>query len=137
MMWGVRQWMNDVAATHRWWGYKRAWACATGEGITLGAVRSGARTRTEGPARTSAQSPAPRRVPNPVVTASAPGQVWAIDVQFDSDRKGSVFKTCHAIDAFTRQHPPFRVKRPMGAADVIDMLGWLSWPMGTPGAARR
>ena len=86
---------------------------------------------------TSAQSPAPRRVPNPVVTASAPGQVWAIDVQFDSDRKGSVFKTCHAIDAFTRQHPPFRVKRPMGAADVIDMLGWLSLPMGTPGAARR
>lgn len=69
---------------------------------SLGAVRSGARTRTEGPARTSAQSPAPRRVPNAVVTASAPGQVWAIDVQFDSDRKGSVIKTCHAIDAFTR-----------------------------------
>ena len=24
----VRQWMNDFAATHRRWGYKRAWARA-------------------------------------------------------------------------------------------------------------
>jgi len=32
----VRQWMNDFAATHRRWGYKRAWARAKSEGIVVG-----------------------------------------------------------------------------------------------------
>ena len=32
----VRQWMNDFAATHRRWGYKRAWARAKSEGIVMG-----------------------------------------------------------------------------------------------------
>ena len=33
----VRQWMNDCAAAHRRWGYTRAWARATSEGIARGA----------------------------------------------------------------------------------------------------
>ena len=33
----VRQWMNDCAATHRRWGYTRAWARAMSEGIARGA----------------------------------------------------------------------------------------------------
>ena len=36
--------------------------------------------------------------------------------------KGRVFKVCHAIGEFTRQHLAFRVERRMGAADVIEML---------------
>ena len=33
----VRRWMNDCAAAHRRWGYTRAWARATSEGIARGA----------------------------------------------------------------------------------------------------
>lgn len=48
--------------------------------------------------------------------------MWAIDFQFDSDRKGRVFKVCNIIDEFTRQHLAFRVERRMGADNVIEML---------------
>ena len=33
-----------------------------------------------------------------LVEASAPGQVWTIDFQFDSDWKGHVFKVCNVIE---------------------------------------
>ena len=36
----VRQWMNDFAATHRRWGYKRAWARAKSEGVVVGRDRA-------------------------------------------------------------------------------------------------
>ena len=71
-------------------------------------------------ARTKPTSPAPHL--QHLVTARAPGQVWAIDFQFDSDRKGRVFKVCNIIDEFTRQHLAFRVERRMGADNVIEML---------------
>ena len=35
-----------------------------------------------------------------LVGASAPGQVWAIDCQFDSDWKGRVFEVCHGACQF-------------------------------------
>ena len=68
--------------------------------------------------------------------ASATGQVWAIDFQFDSDWKGRVFKVCHVIDEFTRQHLTFRVERRMGAADVIEMLDLAVLAHGAPQVIR-
>ena len=66
----VRQWMNDFAATHRRWGYKRAWARAKSEGIVVGRDTFGRLWRTEGAACASAQSlQAPRRA-----APIAPGQ---------------------------------------------------------------
>ena len=67
-----------------------------------------------------------------LVEASAPGHVWAIDFQFDSDWKGRVFKVCNVIDEFTRQHLAFRVERRMGAADVIEMLDLAVRAHGAP-----
>ena len=68
--------------------------------------------------------------------ASAPGQVWAIDFQFDSDWKGCVFKVCNVIDKFTRQHLAFRVERRMGADDVIEMLDPAVLAHGAPQVLR-
>ena len=68
--------------------------------------------------------------------ASTPGQVWAIDFQFDSDWKGHVLKVCHIIDKFTRQHLAFRVERRMGAIDVIDMLDLAVLTHGAPQVLR-
>ena len=86
----------------------------------------------------------PRKTPKPrtaprlqrLVEASAPGQVWAIDFQFDSDWKGCVFKVCNVIDEFTRQHLAFRVERRMGAADVIEMLDLAVLAHGAPQVLR-
>ncbi len=59
----------------------------------------------------------PRNAP-----ASAPGQVWAVDFQFDSDFNGRQFKVCNVIDEFTRQHIAFSVDRSIKAIDVIELL---------------
>ena len=75
--------------------------------------------------------------PQSLATASAHGQVWAIDVQVDSDWKGRVFSVCHVIDEFTRQHLAFRVERRMGAGDMIDMLDLTILSHGNPGNERR
>lgn len=71
-----------------------------------------------------------------LVRASAPGQVWAIDIQFDSDWKGRAFKVCNVIDEFTRQHLAFRVERRIGAIDVIDMRDLAAVAHGAPQVLR-
>ena len=130
--------MNDFAATHRRWGYKRAWARAKSEGIVIGRDTFRRLWRAEGLRVRPRKAPKPRTAPRlqPLVTANAPGQVWAIDFQFDSDWKGRVFKVCHVIDEFTRQHLAVRVERRMGAADVIDMHDLAVLTHGAPQVLR-
>ena len=130
--------MNDCATTHRRWGYKRAWARAKSEGIIVGRDTFRRLWRTEGLHVRARKTPKPRTAPRlqPLVTARAPGQVWAIDVQFDSDWKGRVLKVCHLIDEFTRQHLAVRVERRMGAADVIDTCDLAVLTHGAPQVLR-
>ncbi len=130
--------MNDCATTHRRWGYKRAWARAKSEGIVVGRDTFRRLWRTEGLRVRPRKAHKPRTAPRlqHLVRASAPGQVWAIDFQFDSDWKGRVFKVCHLIDEFTRQHLAFCVERRMGAADVIDMRDLAALTHGAPQVLR-
>ena len=83
--------MNDCAATHRRWGYTRAWARAMSEGSVVGRDTFGGLWRAEGLRVRARKAHKPRTAPHlqHLVTACAPGQVWAIDVQFDSDWKGA------------------------------------------------
>ena len=94
--------------------------------------------RTEGLRVRARKAHKPRTAPHlqHLVRASAPGQVWAIDFQFDSDWKGRVLKVCNVIDEFTRQHLAFRVERRMGAADVIDMRDLAVLTHGEPQVLR-
>ena len=94
--------------------------------------------RTEGLRVRARKAHKPRTAPylQRLVRASAPGQVWAIDFQFDSDWKGRVFRVCHVIDEFTRQHPAFRVEQRMGADDVIEMLDLAVLAHGAPQVLR-
>ena len=62
--------------------------------------------------------------------------MWVIDVQFDSDWKGRVFKACNLIDEFTRQHLAFRVERRIGVADVIEVLDLAAQAHGAPQVLR-
>lgn len=126
--------MNDFAATHRRWGYKRAWVRAKSEGIIVGRNTFRRLWCTEGLRVRPRKASKPRTAPRlqRLVTASAPGQVWTIYFQFDLDWKGRVFKVCNVIDEFTRQHLAFRVERHMGADDVIEMLDLAVLAHGAP-----
>ena len=134
----VRQWMNDFATTHRRRGYKRAWARAKSGGVVVGRDTFLRLWRAEGLRVRPRKAPKPRTAPRlqRLVKASAPGQVWAIDFQFDSDWKGRAFKVCNLIDEFTRQHLAFRIERRMGAADVIEMLDLAVLAHGAPQVLR-
>ena len=130
--------MNDFAATHRRWGYTRAWARAKSEGIVVGRDTFRRLWRTEGLRVRARKAHKPRTAPHlqRLVRASAPGQVWAIDFQFDSDWKGRVLKVCIVVDEFTRQHLALRVERRMGAVDVIEMLDLAVLTHGAPQVLR-
>ena len=104
--------------------------------LSWGVIRSGACGAARGCACARAKPPSPAPRLQHLVRASAPGQVWAIDFQFDSDWKGRVFKVCHVIDEFTRQHLAFRVERRMGAVDVIEMLDLAVLAHGAPQVLR-
>lgn len=135
----VREWMNAFANTHRRWGYKRAWRRAQAEGITIG--RDAFRTlwRQEN-LRVYPRKTRKPRLGCPQVArsnnATAPGQVWALDFQFDSDWAGKAFKVCNVIDEFTRQHLAFRLERSIKAGDVIEMLDELICQHGAPRVVR-
>ena len=134
----VRQWMNEGAGTHRRWGYKRAWARAESEGIVVGRDTFWHLWHIEGLRVRPRKAHKLRTAPclQCLVTARTPGQVSAIDFQFDSDRKGRVIQVCHVIDEFTRQHLAFRVERSMGADDVIEMLDLAVLAHGAPQVLR-
>ena len=104
--------------------------------LSWGVIRSGACGAPKDCAceRAKPTSPTPRL--QRLVKASAPGQVWAIDFQFDSDWKGRVSKVCNVIDEFTRQHLAFRIERRMGAVDVIEMLDLAVLAHGAPQVLR-
>ena len=59
----VRQWMNDFAATHRRWGYKRAWARAKSEAIVVGRDTFRCLWRAEGLRVRPRKAPKPRTAP--------------------------------------------------------------------------
>ena len=106
--------------------------------LSWGVIRSGACGAARGLRVRPRKAHKPRTAPRlqRLVRASAPGQVWAIDFQFDSDWKGRVFKVCNVIDEFTRQHLALRVERHMGAVDVIEMRDLAALACGAPQVLR-
>ena len=87
--------MNDFAATHRRWGYKRAWARAKSEGIVIGRDTFGRLWRTEGLRVRPRKAHKPRTAPR--LQRLVRAQVWAIDFQFDSDWKGMPLRSVTSL----------------------------------------
>ena len=89
-----RRWLVTFAGEHRRWGYRRAWVKARQAGFTCGRDVVYYLWRQEGLQvlprnafkRRCLPVPTPRTQP-----ATHPGQVWALDFQFDSDYQGEAF----------------------------------------------
>jgi len=65
-----------------------------------------------------------------IAPASTPGEVWALDFQFDNDYQGKAFKICNMIDEFTREHIGFELARSITAVDVIELQDNLATARG-------
>lgn len=131
--------MRDFSDAHRRWGYRRAWRCAVANGFVIGRdgfrrlwreenLRVWPRKKSK---RTLTRQPTPRVEP-----AQRPGDVWALDFQFDSDYQGKQFKVCNVVDEFTRQHITFSVDRSITAADVVELLDVAVLDRGAPRVLR-
>lgn len=51
-----------------------------------------------------------------------PGDVWALDFQFDSTWHPKTIKICNIIDEYTREHFAFAVDRKLDAASALELL---------------
>lgn len=135
----LREWMNEFADTHRRWGYRRGLVHARGAGFSVSRDVFRRLWREENlrvfPRKQRKQvishNPEPRKG-----AAEKPGEIWALDFQFDSDYTGRAFKICNVIDEFSRKHVTFSLARSISAADVVEMLDVAVLEHGCPKVLR-
>jgi transposase InsO family protein len=68
--------------------------------------------------------------------ATGPGNIWAIDFQFDVTTDGRQIKLLHVIDEYTRQAHAIHLARSIDADQLVTILDQLAHQHGTPGNVR-
>ena len=99
----LRDWLRAYAKKHPWWGYRRAYHDARGEGWVVNHKKIQRLWRDEDlrvPQRRRRKRIGSSTVDAP--TADAPNVVWAVDFQFDADEQGRPIKICSIVDEHTR-----------------------------------
>lgn len=132
----LRRLLRRVSRAHPRWGYRRAWGHLREEGHHVNRKRIQRLWREEGlrvPARTRKR----RRVgvsgaPASRLRATRPGEVWALDFQFDSTTDGRQFKMLHVVDEHTREALAIVVDRSIDADGVVATLEQLASLYGPP-----
>jgi len=121
----LRDWLNTWANTHgnAKKGYRRAWADLRAEGHHINTKRVHRLWRAEG--LQVARRRRRKRVgtpTGPIVDATAPNIVWAIDFQFDSTADGHKFKIASMVDEHTRESLLDITERSITGHDVVVAL---------------
>lgn len=118
----VRAWMHEFAKNHRWWGHRRAWMTDFAEGYGMCRETLRRLGREEG------LRVLPRKKRKHLVVVATdryvpagqyPGDVWALDFQFDSTWHPKTIKICNNIDEYTCEHVAFAVDRKLDAASAL------------------
>lgn len=131
--------MNELAAAHPRYGYRRIWALLRGEGWQVNRKRIIRLWRLEGhrvPPRRSkasgrkAQGAAANAPWN--LAASKPNQIWSYDFMAARTRTGASLRILNVVDEYTRLALASRVDRSIGAAEVIAELERLFARHGRP-----
>jgi transposase InsO family protein len=135
--------MNELAARHPRYGYRRVWALLRAEGWQVNRKRVERLWRLEGhrvpPRRNKASgkraqgnaSNAPWNL-----AAGAPNDVWSYDFLATRTREGGFLRVLNVVDEYTRLALGCRVDRSIGAGDVRDELERLFARHGKPKVLR-
>ncbi len=135
--------MNELAAAHPRWGYRRIWSLLRSEGWLVNHKRIERLWRLEGhrvPPRRSqnsgkrAQGTAEQSVWN--LPATGPNHVWSYDFMSGRTRDGSPLRILNVVDEYTRLALGCRVSRSIGARDVVSELERLFDQHGKPKVLR-
>jgi transposase InsO family protein len=135
--------MNELAALHPRYGYRRIWALLRGEGWRVNRKRIERLWRLEGhrvpPRRSRAsgkrsQGTAEQAIWN--LPAQRPNHVWSYDFMGSRTRDGASLRILNVVDEYTRVALGCRVARSIGAGEVIKELQRLFDQHGRPEVLR-
>lgn len=135
--------MNEIAAAHPRWGYRRVWSLLRSEGWRVNRKRIERLWRLEGhrvPPRRSqasgkrAQGTAEKSIWN--LPAVRPNHIWSYDFMGARTRDGAPIRILNVVDEYTRVALGSRVARSIGARDVIAELDRLFQRHGRPEVLR-
>jgi putative transposase len=135
--------MNEIAAAHPRWGYRRVWSLLRSEGWRVNRKRIERLWRLEGhrvpPRRSQASG---KRAQGTAENASwnrpatRPNDVWSYDFMGSRTRDGGALRILNVVDEHTRVALGCRVARSIGARDVIAELERLFEQYGRPQVLR-
>lgn len=122
------------------WGYRRAHSHLLELGWSVNRKRVQRLWREEGlrvpPRRRKRQRLGQSTVPADRLRAERPGQVWAIDFQFDQAVNGRAIKLLNVVDEFTREALAMEVATSITADDTVRVLDALAAQRGAPAHVR-
>jgi transposase InsO family protein len=134
----LRAWLRAWARKHARWGYRRAYIDARNDGWVVNHKKIQRLWGEEGlrvVVRRRWKRVGVSDLPT-ITKAAAPGDVWAIDFQFDSTMAGKPFKILSIVDEHTREALGGKVEYSITAEDLIDQLDVLVIERGMPKALR-
>jgi transposase InsO family protein len=135
--------MNELAARHPRYGYRRVWALLRSEGFLVNRKRIERLWRLEGhrvpPRRTKesgkrAQGTCANAVWN--LPAAFPNHIWSYDFMNARTRSGSLIRILNVVDEYTRLALGCRVSSSIGSSDVMEELEGLFRRHGKPKCLR-
>lgn len=135
--------MNELAAAHPRWGYRRVWALLRSEGWRVNRKRIERLWRLEGhrvpPRRSQASGKRAEGTADNAVwnrPAAGPNHVWSYDFMSGRTRDGASLRILNVVDEYTRVALGCRVARSIGASDVRLELERLFAKHGRPQVLR-
>lgn len=137
----LRAALRKISKDRKRWGYRRAHAELLQDGWEINRKRVQRLWREEG-LRVPRRVRKRRRVGDSTaedgrrLRATAPGEVWALDFQFDQTADGRVLKLLNVVDEFTRESLAMHVARSITADHTVEVLDRLAVVRGAPAHVR-
>jgi putative transposase len=132
----LRARLRVISAERPRWGYRRAHTLLREGGWGVNRKRVQRLWREEGlrvpPRRRKRQRLGQSTVPADRLRAERPGQVWAIDFQFDQAFDGRAIKLLNIVDEFTREALAMHAAHNITADDTVRVLEALARERGAP-----
>jgi putative transposase len=130
----LRRRLRQIAKTHPRWGWKKAHEILLREGWALNTKRTRRLWRHEGLKRPQRCAKRRRLSRGTALRreATRPGEVWAVDFQFDETADYKRLKLTNIVDEFTREALATDVARSIDADGVVATLERLAKDRGAP-----